>query len=410
MRPRIFVGSSTEAIDICRAVQSELDDRFDVTVWDQDVFRLSHSALESLLAALDSADAGIFVLQPDDVVTKRGTSDSAVRDNVIFELGMFIGRLGADRTFMLAPQSSGPRLPGDLLGVVTARYDAGRVARGERRAGVASACTKVRECLDTKELRMITEPQARARLDRAMGRLSRDLEWLLSTPSSAADAGDSSPQLSIRLHRALVHVEVGRIQDYGSDRPDRVVALPANEYFDDECVTDERSSLGAFVRHHYGADVEDFVRQVRAELTGVPSQRVPRTERRIDDSYGIGQGIFLKGPTPAHRVILVSATTERAGIGLRAEPHFLYAAIQGVIETMNANRLTSLSMPILGAGHGGMPVGVALLFNLLALRSVLREDIGRHVREVRIVIYEGSRSEIADTTLHDVMSRVALGG
>jgi O-acetyl-ADP-ribose deacetylase (regulator of RNase III) len=409
MRPRIFVGSSTEAIDICRAVQSELDDRFEVTVWDQDVFRLSHSALESLLAALDSADAGIFVLQPDDVVTKRGTSDPAVRDNVIFELGMFIGRLGTDRTFMLAPQSSELRLPGDLLGVVTARYDGERAARGERRAGVAAACTKVRESLETKELRVVTEPQARARLDRAMGRLSRDLEWLIAAPPRST-AGNSGHQLPLRLHRATVHVEVGRIQDYGTDHLGGVVALPANEYFDDECVADERSSLGAYVQHHYGDDVEGFLRQVRAALVGVPSQRVPRAERRIDDSYGIGQAIFPKGPTPAHRVILVSATTERAGIGLRAEPHFLYAAIQGVIETMNTHRLTSLAMPVLGAGHGGMPVSVALLFNLLALRSLLGEDIGRHIQEVRVVIYEGSRSDIPGTTLHDVISRVALDG
>lgn len=49
MRPRIFIGSSREAIDVCRVVQSELADDFDVTVWDQDVFRLSYGTLDSLL-------------------------------------------------------------------------------------------------------------------------------------------------------------------------------------------------------------------------------------------------------------------------------------------------------------------------------------------------------------------------
>ncbi|MFS1985958.1 TIR domain-containing protein [Vibrio breoganii] len=42
-------------------------------------------------------DAAIFVLSPDDVVKIRGTEQTVTRDNVVFELGMFIGRLGADK-------------------------------------------------------------------------------------------------------------------------------------------------------------------------------------------------------------------------------------------------------------------------------------------------------------------------
>src|SRR5947208_2666335 len=92
------------------------------------------------------------------------------------------------------------------------------------------------------------------------------------------------------------------------------------------------------------------------------TRRVRRAERRIDDSYGIGRAIFLNELAPTHRIILVAATTERTGIGLRAEPHFLYAAWQGVVEMMNARRLNSLVIPVLGSGHGGMPLVVALLF------------------------------------------------
>src|SRR3954463_13698157 len=60
MRPRIFVGSSRETIRICRAIQSELRDEFEVTVWNQGVFKLTYTALDSLLDVLDSSDAGIF--------------------------------------------------------------------------------------------------------------------------------------------------------------------------------------------------------------------------------------------------------------------------------------------------------------------------------------------------------------
>jgi hypothetical protein len=105
-------------------------------------------------------------------------------------------------------------------------------------------------------------------------------------------------------------------------------------------------------------------------------------------------------------MILVSATTERTGIGLRAEPHFLYAAIQGVVETMNASRLDSLVVPVLGSGHGGMPLVVALLFNLLAVRSCLTDDIGRHIREVRIVVFEGAAADLTQAAVQDVAARV----
>ena len=174
MRPRIFVGSSREAIDVCRAVQLELADDFDVTVWDQDVFRLSYSALDSLLEALESSDAGVFVLRPDDITISRDAKDWTARDNVIFELGMFIGRLGRDRTFMLAPYGPGLRLPSDLLGITTASYEVSRTASVQKRATVGPACTKIRAHLAQLRLRVVAEPRSRARLDEAMGRMSRD--------------------------------------------------------------------------------------------------------------------------------------------------------------------------------------------------------------------------------------------
>jgi O-acetyl-ADP-ribose deacetylase (regulator of RNase III) len=403
MRPRIFVGSSREGIEVCRAVQLDLADDCDVTVWDQDVFRLSYGALDSLLDALDSSDAGIFVLRPDDFTISRDVQDTTVRDNVIFELGMFIGRLGRDRTFMLVPRGANPRLPSDLLGLTTASY---AVDRPGKRAAVGPACTKIRDQLAHMNLRVVEEPSSRGRLDRAMGRMSRDLEYLLSIDQQA-HSGAAPAATSLQLGRAKVDIEIGRIQDYAVDDARGVVALPANEYFDDECVTDRNSSLGAFVQHHFADRLEEFLGEVQAETAGLPSQRVPRAERRIDDSYGIGQALYLRAFAPEHQVILVSATTERASIGLRAEPHFLYAAIQGAVETMNEHRLNALTMPVLGSGHGGMPLAVALLFNLLALRSVLSEDTGRHVRHVRIIVFERAAArDLTGETLREIVRRV----
>lgn len=409
MRERIFVGSSSEAMDVCRAVQQELGRDFDVTIWDQGVFGLTYSAIDSLRAVLESSDAGVFILTPDDLTESRGQSNFTVRDNVVFELGMFIGHLGRDHTFMLVPDNSTVRLPSDLLGITAARYDAERFDRLQR-AAVGSACTQITQALKSVRPQISTEPKFRSRLDRAMTRMSKDLESILAAGSIIPDRADSNftwpGPISFQVERATVNVEIGRIQNYPPGDQRTAVALPINEYFDDGCISDPSGSLGAFVQGHYKDSIPQFKERIRAALDTIPTLRIPRSERQIDESYGIGEAIFLGRLEPEYRVILVSVTTERTGVGLHAEPHFIYAGLEGIIETMNERRLNSLLLPVLGSGHGEIALPTAILFNLLALRSILSEDRGRHVKEVRLVVFDGDAAKISQANMRDILSKV----
>lgn len=94
---------------------------------------------------------------------------------------------------------------------------------------------------------------------------------------------------------------MGRIENYALEEARTVVALPANEYFDDECVSDVNSALGAYVDRHFKDSLHRFLDEIQAALRGLPCERVPRAERRIDDSYGIGQAIYLRGLAPTQR-------------------------------------------------------------------------------------------------------------
>ena len=100
-KPSIFIGSSSEALDFPRAVQEQLNPDAEVTIWTELPFAPGQFTIETLLNNLKRFDFAVFVFSPDDKVTSRGSTSDAARDNVVFELGLFMGRLGRERAFVL---------------------------------------------------------------------------------------------------------------------------------------------------------------------------------------------------------------------------------------------------------------------------------------------------------------------
>jgi predicted nucleotide-binding protein len=118
----IFIVSSTEALEIARTIQDALSYDFNVVLWTDGVFRISCYPLESLEKQLDNSDFAIAIVQPDDNTESRGKSAATPRDNVIFELGLFIGRIGRQRSFLVEPRGEEVKLPSDLAGIITLPY------------------------------------------------------------------------------------------------------------------------------------------------------------------------------------------------------------------------------------------------------------------------------------------------
>jgi len=147
MKPKLFVGSSVEGLSVAYAVHQNLQYQSEVTVWDQGVFHLSKSALDSLIQVLDRSDFGVFIFSPDDIVNIRGEENRVVRDNVLFELGLFVGRLGKDRSFILMPdlmhnEQSELHLPTDLIGMTPGKYETDR-ADGSFQAATGPVCHQI---------------------------------------------------------------------------------------------------------------------------------------------------------------------------------------------------------------------------------------------------------------------------
>jgi hypoxanthine phosphoribosyltransferase len=147
-KPKVFVGSSKEQLAIANEIQRklELDNEAEVTIWTDNIFDLSTSTLEALEKALKSVHFGVFILAPDDRFKIRGKNYAGPRDNVIFELGLFAGKLGYRRTFILQPKGQDLRLPTDLLGITTADYDVDR-AKNDVAGALGNACLKISQAI-----------------------------------------------------------------------------------------------------------------------------------------------------------------------------------------------------------------------------------------------------------------------
>lgn len=141
-RPSMFIGSSAEGLHIARAIQVEMDHECEVEIWHQGAFGLMGGTLESLVIASERFDFATFVVVPDDTTTSRRRKLAIARDNVIFELGLFIGAIGRSRTFMVYDRSNRPNLPTDLAGVTPATFEPHK--SGNLVASVGAACTTIK--------------------------------------------------------------------------------------------------------------------------------------------------------------------------------------------------------------------------------------------------------------------------
>ena len=122
-RPVLFVGSSKESLPIARVIQSNLaHDDFVVRLWTDEVFSASQFPIIELGKQVREADFAALVLGPDDEVLSRNEKSDAPRDNVIFELGLFMGALSHERTFMIVPRECDIKIPTDLLGLTPMDY------------------------------------------------------------------------------------------------------------------------------------------------------------------------------------------------------------------------------------------------------------------------------------------------
>lgn len=147
-KPKIFIGSSLESIKYARALEAKLHRVASVTVWtNKQIWRLGLATLENLINLLPGHDFAVLILGAEDVTSSRGDVRPAPRDNIIFELGLFMGHLGRSRTFFLCRKGIDLKIPSDLNGITYISFD-GAPLHAEK--AVARASSIIRQEIKTQ--------------------------------------------------------------------------------------------------------------------------------------------------------------------------------------------------------------------------------------------------------------------
>lgn len=142
-KPRVFIASSVEGINVANAINECMDYDVELVHW-KDSFGLSSFTIDDLMEKSRTVDFAVFVFTPDDLSTIREQSHLVARDNVLFELGLFIGSLNRERCFIIKPRGVDMHFPTDLLGLTPADFDGNR-SDGDLTQAVNAPCIKIKK-------------------------------------------------------------------------------------------------------------------------------------------------------------------------------------------------------------------------------------------------------------------------
>jgi hypothetical protein len=168
-QPRIFLAFSSLNGGPIAAVLKDLltspEIDADVRLW-RDSFPPGGTTIGTLGDEADRADYAILILTDDDevIAAKNGNKQWAPRDNIVFEFGLFSGRIGSERCIAVCDEAKPLKLPTDISGVNLATYDS-RVG-GDLGNAFAPAWKKIRSRIGGK-LRSKASESERAAWDAA---------------------------------------------------------------------------------------------------------------------------------------------------------------------------------------------------------------------------------------------------
>ena len=140
-----------------------------------------------------------------------------------------------------------------------------------------------------------------------------------------------------------------KIDDIENERclDNKVVGLPVNSEFQDECLKRKNSSAGAYINACLGGGVDARYDEILDLFNNVPKR--------------IGSARLVKDFLSKGDNIIFIAVTEKNDQGIiTTTPINISYASQELVKTARANNFLEISCPVFGSGHGGVVAIVAI--------------------------------------------------
>ena len=197
----------------------------------------------------------------------------------------------------------------------------------------------------------------------------------------------------IRMSPILtIDVITGKIENIEGVGTHGAIARPSNTLFDDECIQDSRSALGAFFQKHFPTGIDKIQTLITKRVSELPSD-----SRNTSAELLPGTTVFLDKPLGSQYRVLVTAVTRFSPeAGIRADTLSLIASIKAVFKISAIHRLSELYMPVLGTGHGGLGFSAALSLMLVQIVHSITHEGGHNIKRVVIVVYDPDNSRHED--------------
>jgi len=154
-------------------------------------------------------------------------------------------------------------------------------------------------------------------------------------------SGDSLVIKSENVSTSQIRIKIDNIENERC-LGDKVVGLPVNSDFQDECLKRKNSSAGAYINACLGFAVDQQYDEILKLFDNVP-KRIGST-KLVKDFLSKGDNIIF------------TAVTEKKDGGIIATtPINISYASQELVKTARANNFLEISCPVFGSGHGGIP-------------------------------------------------------
>jgi hypothetical protein len=193
-----------------------------------------------------------------------------------------------------------------------------------------------------------------------------------------------------------MYVDFGVLEEIYSPADGSVVVLPANEFFDDRCLNDVHTAAGSFIRHFFDPSQTAILRSlIEKALEARNFENVVRRDKRSMRSFGTGTCVYLDRPSGTqHRIIFAAVATDREDTGLRTEIASVFQVMREIHRIIaDERKISTIFIPLLGAGKGGVPAQLALRALMIAALEARCAQGGHAMKHVHVVVYKPKEGE-----------------